>query len=168
MLTRRIVIGVCALCFATPAVAAASPATVPPNAKGLYGPAATGPPSTVKAKGLYGPAATGPPSTVKAKGLYGPAATGPPSTVKAKGLYGPAATGPPSTVKAKGLYGPAATDSDDISGVTARAAGASARDGTNDWRTAAISEAALLAALALALASALLLPARRRAPRLGT
>ena len=151
MLTRRIVIGVCVLCFATPAVAAASPATVPPNAKGLYG-----------------PAATGAPSTVKAKGLYGPAATGPPSTVKAKGLYGPAATGPPSTVKAKGLYGPAATDSDDISGVTARAAGASARDGTNDWRTAAISEAALLAALALALASALLLPARRRAPRLGT
>ena len=128
MLTRRIVIGVCALCFAIPAVAEASPATVPPNAKGLYGPA------------------TGPPNTVKAKGLYGPAATGPPNTVKAKGLYGPAATGPPNTVKAKGLYGPAATDSDDISGVTARAAGASGRDGTNDWRTAAISEAALLAA----------------------
>ena len=115
MLTRLIVTGVCALCFAIPAVADASTATVPPNAKGLYG---------------------------------------------------PAATGPPNTVKAKGLYGPAATDSDDTSGVTAQAAGASGRDGTNDWRTAAISEAALLAALALA--SALLLPARRRAPRLGT
>ena len=132
MLTRLIVTGVCALCFAIPAVADASTATVPPNAKGLYG----------------------------------PAATGPPNTVKAKGLYGPAATGPPNTVKAKGLYGPAATDSDDTSGVTAQAAGASGRDGTNDWRIAAISEAALLAALALA--SALLLSARRRAPRLGT
>jgi hypothetical protein len=149
MLTRRIAIGVCALCFAIPAVADASPATVPPNANGLYG-----------------PAATGPPNIVKAKGLYGPAATLPPNTVKAKGLYGPAATGPPNTVKAKGLYGPAATDSDDTSGVTAQVAGVSDRDGTNGWRTAAISEAALLAALALA--SALLLPARRRAPRLGT
>jgi hypothetical protein len=36
----------------------------------------------------------------------------------------------------------------------------------NDWRTAAISEGALLAALALG--SAWLLSARRHAPRLGT
>jgi hypothetical protein len=149
MLTRRIVTGVCALCLAIPAVADASPATVPP-----------------KVKGLYGLAVTGGPSTGKAKGLYGLAVTGGPSTGKAKGLYGPAVTGGPSTVKAKGLYGRAVTDSDDTSGVTSQAAGASGRDGMNDWRTAAVSEAALLAALALG--SALLLRARRRAPRLGT
>jgi hypothetical protein len=148
MLTRRVVTGVCALCLAIPAVAAASPATVPP-----------------KAKGLYGFAVTGPPNTVKAKGLYGAAVTGGPSVVKARGLYGAAVTRGTSAVRAKGLYGPAVTDSNATDGVRAQAAGASGRDGTNDWRTAAISEAAVLAALALGLA--LLLPDRRRAPRLG-
>jgi hypothetical protein len=47
----------------------------------------------------------------------------------------------------------------------AHASIASADDGTNDWRIAAVTEAALLAALALA--SALIVRARRRAPRIG-
>jgi hypothetical protein len=149
MLTRRIVTGVCALCIAMPAVAAASPATDPPKTTGLYGPAATGPPNTAKTKGMYGAAVTGGPNTVKAKGMYGAAAPGPPNTAKTKGMYG----------------GPAATDSDDTRGLTTQAAGVSGRAGTNDWPTAAISAAALLAALALA--SARLMSARPRAPRLG-
>jgi len=42
---------------------------------------------------------------------------------------------------------------------------AKADDGTNGWRIAAVSQAALLAALALA--AALIVRARRRAPRMG-
>jgi hypothetical protein len=45
------------------------------------------------------------------------------------------------------------------------ASSASADDGTNGWRIAAVTEAALLAALALG--SALIVSARRRAPRMG-
>jgi hypothetical protein len=45
------------------------------------------------------------------------------------------------------------------------ASGASADDGTNGWRIATVTEAALLAALALG--SALIVRARRRAPRMG-
>ncbi len=97
-----------------------------------------------------------------------PAAAGASSTTdppKAKGPYGiTPATLLGDTVKAKGPYGvTTATDSQDTTGATARAAGASGRDGANGWRTAAIFEAALLAAFALG--STLLLPARRRAVR---
>ena len=99
-----------------------------------------------------------------------PAAAGASSTTdppKAKGPYGMTTATPPDMVKAKGPYGmTTATGSQDATGATARAGGASCRDGTNGWRTAAISVAALLAALALG--SALLLSARRRAPRMGT
>ena len=68
--------------------------------------------------------------------------------------------------KANGLYGITTTEPQDTSGAKAHAADVSRRDGMNDRRTAAISEAALLAALAPG--SALFLTARRRAPGLGT
>jgi hypothetical protein len=87
-----------------------------------------------------------------------------PRTVNPRGPYGVTTATLPDTVKARGPYGVAtAAGSPDTTGATARAGGASGRDGANGWRTAAISEAALLAALALGLA--LLLPARRRAVR---
>jgi hypothetical protein len=138
MLPRRIAISACALCLAIPAAAGASSTTDPPKARGPYGITPATLADTVKAKGPYGVT----PATLA-------------DTVKAKGPYGVTPATLPHTVKAKGPYGVTlATDSHDSTGATARA---------NGWRTAAISEATLLAALALGLA--LLLPARRRAVR---
>jgi hypothetical protein len=68
--------------------------------------------------------------------------------------------------KANGPYGITTTEPQDASRANAHAGDVSRRDGMSDWRTAAISESVLLAALALG--SALLLAARRRAPGLGT
>jgi hypothetical protein len=68
--------------------------------------------------------------------------------------------------KANGPYGITTTEPQDASGANAHAGDVSRRDGMSNWRPAVISEAALLAALALG--SALLLTARRRAPGLGT
>jgi hypothetical protein len=110
MLNRRIVTSVCALCFAIPATAGASPA----------------------------------------QGPYGLST----------------AAAPQDGVKAKGPYGlSTATAPQDGTGAKAPLAASSGRGGVNGWRTAAISEAALLAAFALG--AALLLSARRRAPRMG-
>jgi hypothetical protein len=149
MLTRRIAVSACALCIAIPSAANASAPTDPPKPVGPYGISATIDPSTiVKAKGPYG-------STLK---------NDPPNLVKANGPYGTTTTIDPSTiVEAKGPYG--STLKDDPQRATAHPASVSSSDGTNDWRTAAVSEAALLAALALG--SAWLLSARRHAPRLG-
>ena len=109
--------------------------------------------------------ATNPP---EAKGPYGVTATTYPKLAKAKGPYGTTVATYPKLLKAKGPYGTTTTPSsqDTTTRATAHAAGASTDDGMNDWRTAAISEAALLAALGLG--SALLLAGRRRVPRLGT
>ena len=149
MLTRRIVTGVCALCFVLPAAADAT--TGPPTALGPYGITPAGPPSTVNAKGPYG--------TIPA--------TGPPSTVKAQGPYGITPAGPPSTVIAKGPYGiTPVTGTQDATAASVHAAGASGREGSNGWRTAAICAAALIAALALG--STLLLPVRRHGARMVT
>jgi hypothetical protein len=150
MLTRRIATSVCALCLAIPAAAGASPATKPPQPRGPYGSIPAGPRSTVKAKGAYGSIPAGPRSTVKAKGPYGIIPPGPRSTVKAKGPYGII---PPRSPM-------------DSQHSTEASAGGSPRDSENGWRTAAISEAALLATLALG--SALLLSARRRSPHVVT
>jgi hypothetical protein len=58
VLTRRMLIAVCALCLAIPAAASASGAD-PPTAKGPYGiTTTTGPQDIVKAKGPYGPTTT--------------------------------------------------------------------------------------------------------------
>jgi hypothetical protein len=174
MLTRRVAITVCALCLASPAAAGASEGTNPPNGNPLEGT-----PSTLKAKGPYGsrlggqrstpyggnPAA-GAPSTVKVKGPSGIPPTGPPSTVKAKGPYGIPPTGPPSTVKAKGPYGVPPTGLPSTTAASIHGRSAPLRDDTNGWRTAAISEAGLLAAFLLGWA--LLLPARRRAAHMVT
>jgi hypothetical protein len=151
MLTRPIVISACALCLAIPASAGASTATHPPKAKGPYGPTTT----------------TDPQNIVKAKGPYGPTTTDPQNIVKAKGPYGPTTTtDPQNIVKAKGPYGIIIRDPHNTNRATTHAASASSHDGTNGWRNAAISEAALLAALALG--SVLFISARRRAPRLET
>jgi hypothetical protein len=158
MLTRRIATTLCALCFAAPAAAGASPAQDAP-----VGGSAPTVHATTKAKGPYGIApATALQDTTKAKGPYGIApATGPQDTTKAKGTYGIApATGPQDTTKAKGPYGIAPATG------PAHATVASHGGDTNDWRTAALSEGALLAAFALG--SALLLQTRRSAPRMGT
>jgi len=163
MLTRRIAIGACALCLATPAAAGASEGTNPPrNAT-----APTGAPSIVTAKGPYGIPAPGARSTVHAKGPYGIPAPGAKSTVHAKGPYGIPAPGPRSTVRAKGPYGiPASPVSPSTPATSVLAGRTPLRDEASGWRTAAISEAALLAALLLGLA--LLLPARQRARHMAT
>ena len=148
MLTRRIAISACALCFVIPAAAGASSTTDPPKAKGPYGTTTAAPSHVVKAKGPYGTTTRTPPDVVKAKGPYGTTTATPPDMAKAKGPYGMTT----------------AAGSQDIT--TAPAVGASGREGTNGWRTAAISVAALLAALAFG--SALLLSALRRTPRMGT
>jgi hypothetical protein len=147
MLTRRIVMSVCALSLAIPATAAAAP-PAHPLAEGPYGiSAATGPPTTAKAKGPYGVTTTGPAIVAKAKGPYGVTTAGPPVTANAKGPYGiTPATGPSTTA-----------------GRAAHPAAIAHRNST-DWRTAAIGEAALLALAALGLAH--LLTARRHGPRL--
>jgi hypothetical protein len=153
MLTRRIVMSACALCIAIPSAASASAATDPSKPIGPAGITTTIDPSTIaKAKGPYGVTLKNdPPNLVKAKGPYGITATiDPKTTVKAKGPYG-------TTLK---------TASQNTTRATAHPTSASSSDGVNDWRTAAISEGALLAALALG--SAWLLSARRHAPRLGT
>jgi hypothetical protein len=152
MLTRRIVVSACALCLAIPAAAGASPATDPPN--------------LVDAKAPSGTTTTDVPKLVKAKGPYGTTTTDPPKLVKAIGPYGTTTTDPPKLVKAIGPYGTTTTGPQAATPTTPHAASASSDDGVNSWRTAAISAAALLAALALG--SALLLIPRRRAPRLGT
>jgi hypothetical protein len=183
MLTRRIATTVCALCLAVPAVAGASEGTNPPN-----GNSAEGTPSTVKAKGPYGTAPTGPRSTVKVRGPYGNRAAGPRSTVKASGPYGNPAAGPRTSLTASGPYGIAAgTTPYGIATGTTPSPGSrpqnttaapihgsgtsprhdtNPRTDTNGWRAAAISEAALLAAVLLGWA--LLLTARRRAAHMVT
>ena len=149
MLTRRIVISACALSLAIPAAAGASPATEAPKANSPNGMTNTTSPTLVKAKGPYGTTPATYPKLVKAKGPYGTTPATYPEQVKAKGPYG-------TTI---------ATSTPHTSVATAHPTGASGRDAANSWRTAAVSEAALLAALALG--SALLLLARRRPPRLG-
>jgi hypothetical protein len=149
MITRRIVISACALSLAIPAAAGASPATNPSNAQGPYGATSTANPKVVMAKGPYGTTAAAHPNLVKAKGPYGTTAAAHPNLVKAKGPYG-------TTMAASVQH---------TTGPMARPAGGSGREAATSWRTAAISEAALLAALALG--SALALLARRRPPRLG-
>jgi hypothetical protein len=167
MLTRRIATGACALCLAIPAAAGASEGTSPPGPQGPDRIAPAGPPSTVKARGPYGNAPAGPPSSVKARGPYGNLPAGPRSSVRARGPYGSPAAGPPSTVKAAGPYGiPPGTGSQITTAASMHGSGTSPRDDTNGWRTAAISEAALLAAVLLGWA--LLLPARRRAAHMVT
>jgi hypothetical protein len=113
------------------------------------------------------PAAAGASPTTdppNARGPYGVTPATLPHTVSARGPYGVTPATLPHTVKAKGPYGvTTAAGSSDTTGATARAGGASGRDGANGWRTAAIFEAALLTALALG--SALLLLPRRRAAR---
>jgi hypothetical protein len=91
-----------------------------------------------------------------AKGPYGLNPAGPRSTVQAKGPYGIVPPGPRITTK--GINAPLHPRN--------HAAGASHRHATNGWRAAAVAEAALLAALALGWT--LVLPARRRPPRLVT
>ena len=107
--------------------------------------------------------ATGP----KAKGPDDTTSTTYPKLVKAKGPYGMIPATYPNLVEAEGPYGTTvATSTQHTTAATAHQAGVSGRDAANSWRTAAVFEAALLAALALG--SALLLLARRRPPRLGT
>jgi hypothetical protein len=150
LLTRRVAASVCTLCLVIPAAAGASPATNPTKSNGPYGMMPTGPRSVVKAKGPYGIVPPGPRSAVKATGPYGITPAGPRSAVKANGPYGVTAPTRPR----------------DTAGASVHGVGASPGDDTNGWRTAAFTEAALLAGLALALV--LLLPARRRAARMVT
>lgn len=150
LLTRRIATTVCTLCLVVPAAAGASPVANPTTSKGPYGIMPTGPQSGVNAKGPYGIPPAGPQRAVQASGPYGITPAGPRSAVKAKGPYGITAPTRPQ----------------DTAGASAHVVGASPANDANGWRTAAFTEAALLACLALALA--LLLPARRRGPRVVT
>ena len=151
MISSRIAAVACTLCLAAPAAAGASPTGGETTApKGPYGTTvASGVPHLAKAKGPYG-------TTV----VSGPADRG-----KPKGPYGvaPSASGLPRLAKAKGPYGTIVVPTD--SRVAAANVGATGRDETDDWRTAAIFEAALLAVLALG--SARLLGGRRHIARFG-
>jgi hypothetical protein len=150
LLTRRIATTVCMLCLVVPAAASAAPTANPTKPRGPYGMMPTGPQSVVNVKGPYGVPPAGAQRAAVATGPYGITPAGPQTAVKAKGPYGITAPTRPQ----------------DTAGASVHAVGASPADGSNGWRTAAFTEAALLAALALALA--LLLPARRRGPRVVT
>jgi hypothetical protein len=166
MLTRRIVISACALCLAVPAAAGASPATDPPKPTGPYGITSPDPPKFEEARGPYGTTTPDPPKFTEATGPYGTTTPDPPTFTKARGPYGITTAGPQNIVKAKGPYGiTVATGPQHTTAATVHAAGASGQDATNDWRAAAVSEGALLAALAAG--SGVLLLARRRTVRLG-
>ena len=149
MFTRRIITSVCALCLATPAAAVAAPATDSPPVRGPYGVAtATGAPAGAKPKGPYGVAPVTPRTTVVVRGPYGVTPT----------------TGPALTAKAKGPYGVTpVTASRTTAGGTSHAAGIAHGVSPTAWRVVAISEAALLAALALAALASV--AGRRRGPR---
>jgi hypothetical protein len=123
-------------------------------------------PKLVKAKGPFGMTPATYPKLVKAKGPFGMTPATYPQLVKAKGPFGMTRATYPKLVNAKGPFGmtPAPSSHDTAIGATAQATGASGREAMSGWRIAAMSEAALLAALALG--SALLLSARRRPPRL--
>jgi hypothetical protein len=136
MLTRRIATSACALCLIVPALAGAQPIHDVPAAT------PTNPQSTA---GVMGPSGT----------------TNPTSPRNTAGVMGPSGTtNPTSPRNTAGVMGPSGTTK-----AAARAAVASDSDGTDGWRTAAVSEAALFAALALG--AALILRARRAAPRMG-
>jgi len=143
MRTRRIAAGACALCLAIPAAAGASPAANQPQAPSVVVPPA-------------------PQANVRAKGPYGIVPPGPRSTVKAKGPYGIALSGP--RVPTRGVNAP--LHQHQSAAAALAAAGTLHHHGMNGWRAAAVAEAALLAALALGWT--LVLPARRRPPRLVT
>ena len=153
MHTRRIAASACTLCLVVPAAAGASPVTDPPQTK-----------AQAQAQALYGITT----ATPQAKGPAGATLATAQDTVKAKGPAGVTTATAQDTVKAKGPAGTttATGPRQDTTRATAHPAGASPRDGTNGWRTAAISGAALLAALALG--SALLLHRSARAPRMVT
>jgi hypothetical protein len=165
MVTRRIVIAACALSLAVPTAASAQQATRSPKPNAAYGVTTMTYPNLVKATGPYGTTLAVSAKLIKAKGPYGTTLAASPKLTKAKGPYGTTLALSPNLVKAKGPYGTTvATSSLQGTGAKAPAAGAAGGDGANSWRTAAYSEAALLATLALG--SALLLLARRRPPRL--
>jgi hypothetical protein len=165
MITRRIVISACALSLAVPTTASAQQATHSPKPNAAYGMNTITYPNVVKARGPYGTTLATSPKLIEAKGPYGTTLAASPKLTKAKGPYGTTLATSPNIVKANGPYGTTvATSSLETTGATAHAAGAAGGDPTNSWRTAAYSEAALLATLALG--SALLLLARRRPPRL--
>ena len=91
--------------------------------------------------------------------------TGPPTALGPYGIT--AATGPAATAKGRGPYGiTPVTGARDTTAASVHAAGASGRESSNGWRTAAIWAAALIAALALG--STLLLPVRRHGARMVT
>ena len=167
MVTRRIVISACALSLAVPTTASAQQATHSPKPNGADSVTTITYPNLVKAKGPYGTTLATYPKLTQAKGPYGTTLATHPKLTKATGPYGTTLATHPRLTKAIGPYGmTVATSTQHTTGATAHPAGASGPNAANSWRTAAVSEAALLAALALG--SALLLLARRRPPRLGT
>ena len=165
MLTRRIVMSACALCIAArPPPAHRRPRTRPAGrpvrhhrhhlSEARQGQGAL----RHDPRHLSGPR--------QGQGPYGTTTATYPDLVKAKGPYGTTTATYPNLVEAKGPYGTTvAASTQRTTGATATPPAPRPATASNDWRTAAISEAALLAALALG--SAWLLSARRHAPRLG-
>jgi hypothetical protein len=184
MLTRRIATSACALCLAVPAAAGAQPIHDPAAGHAVVHGGSLDRIGSLTAKQLaaaYGTTksagpqdttmmAMGPSGTTKSTDPHGTTmAMGPSGTTKTTAQHGTTmALGPSGTTKTTAQHG--TTMAIGPSGTTkatapARVTVASDGDGTNGWRIAAGSEAALLAALALG--SALILRARRSAPRMG-
>jgi hypothetical protein len=154
MLTRRIATSACALCLIVPALAGAQPIHDPLAAT------PTSPQGTARAIGPSGATTlTSPQGTARAIGPSGATTpTSPQSTAMVMGPSG--ATTPTSPHSTAMVMGPSGTVK-----ASPRAAIVSDGESTNGWRIAAVSEAALLAALALG--SALIVRDRRAAPRMG-
>jgi hypothetical protein len=152
----------CGLCFIVPAAAVASDRNGPPDAATV--------PTLVPAKGPYGPtpAPGSLPKLVPAKGSNGvtPAPGSLPKLVPAKGPAGmmPAPGSLPKLVAARGPYGMTLAGGSRVV-ASAHHPVATGGGGTNGWRVAAISEAALFALLALG--TGWLMAGRRRAMHLG-
>jgi hypothetical protein len=159
MIIRRIVISACALSLAVPAAAGARPATDPPKTDGPSSTMATTYPKLTKATGPYGTTLATHPKLTKATGPFGTTVATHPKLTEATGPYGTTLATYPKLTKATGPFGmTVATNTQGTTKATTQAAGG---DAGNSWRTAAFSEAAVLAALALG--SALLLARRRPA-----
>jgi hypothetical protein len=183
LLTRRLAVSACALCFVVPATAVAQSSPDPAGGQaalevtgvGAYRIANAAGPVAVTGAGSYDTGRTaGSPVTATGIGSYGTTESAPSQVVvTGAGSYATAkSAGSQTAVTGLGGYSTAGRSQVAVTGFgayrtdgPARAAVASNGGGTDGWQMTALSEAVLLAAFALG--SVLILRARRAAPGVG-